>query len=76
MSRNPPVLGVLLLATLTGLSLRAQEFTLSEPRTLPEPKPELPVYSYAPDGHYTVLREGESLLMFWPGHDSFRTSGA
>ena len=48
----------MLLATLTGLSLRAQEFTLSETRTLPEPKPELPVYSDAPDGHYTVLREG------------------
>jgi len=76
MSRNTPLLSVLLLAALTGLSLHAQEFTLSEARTLPEPKPELPVYSYAPDGHYTVLREGESLLMFWPGHDSYRTSGA
>lgn len=59
-----------------SLCLNAQEFVLSDARTLPEPKPELPIYSYTPDGHYTVLRMGGSLVMFWPGHDSYRTTGA
>ena len=45
----------LLLAALASLSLNAQEFLLGEARTLPEPKPTLSIYDYAPDGHYTCL---------------------
>ena len=56
--------------------LLAQDFTLGTARTVPEPKPGLPVYDYAPDGHYTVMRVGGSLMMFWPGHDSYRTRPA
>ncbi len=69
---------VLALATLllTGVLLHAQEFTLGDARVLPEPKPNLPIYDYAPDGHCTVLRDGDKLTMFWPGHDSHRATGA
>jgi hypothetical protein len=73
MKHTLTLLAALLLAP---LSLHAQDFTLGDARTLPEPKPELPIYSYAPDGHYTVLRMGGSLMMFWPGHDSYRSTGA
>jgi len=66
----------LLLAPLAALSLSAQEFVLGDARTLPEPQPKLPIYDYAPDGHSTVMRMGDALLMFWPGHESYRTTGA
>ena len=65
----------LLLAPQALLSLNAQEFVLGEARTLPEPQPKLPLYAYAPDGHYTVFRMGDSLMMFWPGDESYRTTG-
>ena len=66
-------LTALLLAT---VSLNAQEFSLGAVRILPEPQPKLSIYDYAPDGHYTVFRMGNSLMMFWPGHESYRTIGA
>ena len=67
---------LLLLAPMAALSLNAQDFVLGKARTLPEPQPKPPIYDYSPDGHYTVFRTGDSLMMFWPGHDSYRTTGA
>lgn len=61
---------------LAPLSLKAQEFVLGAARLLPEPEPKLPIYDYAPDGHCTVLQMGDALMMFWPGHESYRTTGA
>jgi len=73
---NRLTLAALLLAPLAAPSLNAQEFVLGEARTLPEPQPKPPIYDYSPDGHYTVFRMGNSLMMFWPGNDSCRTTGA
>ena len=49
----------LLLAPLAAL--HAQDFTLGDTRTLPEPKTNLSIYDYAPDGHYTVFWVGALL---------------
>lgn len=68
------VLACLCLAVLSPAC--AQDFTLGEARVLPEPQPALPIYDYAPDGHYTVFRMDGALVMFWPGHDSYRSTGA
>ena len=69
-------LSLLTVLLLVSISLHAQEFTLGDSRLIPEPKPKLSIYDYAPDGHYTVFRMGESLMMFWPGHESYRTTGS
>ena len=66
---------LLILSFIALFSSHGQDFTLGDARTLPEPQPELPIYDYSPDGHYTVLRSGDTLTMFWPGHDSYRTTG-
>ncbi len=60
---------------LCPLSLSAQEFSLGDMRKVPEPKPDLPIYKYSPDGHCSLLRNGSSGMMFWPGEDSCRTTG-
>jgi len=65
----------LLLFFLLPLTLSAQEFSLGVARIVPEPKPHLPIYKYSPDGHCTLLRNGSSRMMFWPGEDSYRTTG-
>jgi len=63
------------LLSLSAISLNAQEFSLGDARKVPEPKPDLPIYKYSPDGHCTLLRQGSSRMMFWPGEDSYRTTG-
>jgi hypothetical protein len=51
-------------------------FKLGGARKVPPPFQGVPIYSYAPDGHYTVLSEDSTVWMFWPGQDSYRSSGA
>ena len=64
------------LFSFVALSSNAQEFVLGPARPLPVPQPNLPIYDYTPDGHHTVFRDESSLMMFWPGHDSYRTTGS
>ena len=49
--------------------------TLGEPRTFPQPTPPPPIYEFSPDGHFSAFRKEEEWVMFWPGHDSYRTTG-
>lgn len=63
------------LLSLVAFSLNAQEFSVGDARLVGEPAPSLPIYRYSPDGHCAILPKGSSLLMFWPGDDSYRTTG-
>jgi hypothetical protein len=65
-----------LAALLVVPAAHAKLFKLGDARIIPEPKPGLPPYDYAPDGHYAVLRTGDALTMFWPAAESYRTTGA
>lgn len=63
------------LCCLFAVAVNAQEFSLGAARKVPEPRPVLPIYKNSPDGHCALLRDGSSLMMFWPGEDSYRTTG-
>lgn len=59
------------------LCLSTTDFLLGDIYLMPEPWPCLPtfIYNYAPDGHCTALDLGSSLMMVWPGHDPYRSTG-
>ena len=72
------VVFVLLVAVLISSGHAVAEglnFKLGGARKVPPPLQGVPIYSYAPDGHYTVLSEDSTVWMFWPGQDSYRSSG-
>jgi hypothetical protein len=53
----------------------AQNFSLGGARKVPPPHTGLPIYKYSPDGHCTVFQTDSDVWMFWPGVDSYRSSG-
>ena len=53
-----------------------QEFSLGPARTLPDAQPHVPIYRFCPDGHFSLLKEGEQFQMYWPGSTSYRTLGS
>lgn len=56
--------------------LQGQQFQLGdEVRDVPDSRPSLPIYPYSPDGHITMIPEGQENVMYWPGEDSYRTAG-
>lgn len=50
-------------------------FKLGGARKVPPPHAGLPIYEYSPDGHCTVFQVDSDVWMFWPGVDSYRSSG-
>lgn len=50
-------------------------FKLGGARKVPRPHAGLPIYKYSPDGHCTVFQTDSDVWMFWPGVDSYRSSG-
>lgn len=52
-----------------------QEFSLGPAHTLPNARPHVPIYEFCPDGHISLVKDGEQLQMYWPGGTSYRTVG-
>jgi hypothetical protein len=50
--------------------------TLGESEVVPDSTPPCPVYNCVPDGHITVLPDGDRLQVYWPEFDSYRLVGS
>ena len=64
---------LLLLCCVT--SAKAQQFSLGEPRLVPQPSPPFATYHFSPDGHISYFKSGDQYQMYWPGNPSYRTTG-
>jgi len=58
-----------------GMSAQGQSFSLGPVQTVPNPEPALPTYRFCPDGHISLLKDGDDLQMIWAGGTSYRTRG-
>ena len=59
---------------------RAQNYTnftmeVGATNLIPNASPGIPVYPWFPDGHITMLPEGNSFQMYWAGSSSYRSIG-
>ena len=49
--------------------------SLGEPQAVPDSTPPCPTYNFLPDGHITVLPDGDGLQVYWSEYDSYRLTG-
>ena len=68
---------ILLLSSTPARTQDYSEFTveLGSPSLIPNASPGIPVYPWFPDGHITMLPDGNSFQMYWAGSSSYRSIG-
>jgi hypothetical protein len=49
--------------------------SLGDPLVVPNSTPPCPIYGVLPDGHITVLPDGDGLEVYWSEYDSYRLTG-
>ena len=70
-------MSILLLSSLVTRAQNYSEFTMEVGTTnlIPNASPGIPVYPWFPDGHITMLPEGDTFQMYWAGSSSYRSTG-
>jgi hypothetical protein len=55
---------------------RSADISIGEGLVVPDTQPNgVPMYPWFPDGHLTVIPDGDSYQMYWPGWNSYKTVG-
>jgi hypothetical protein len=74
---NPSLILLALLVCIAPFHGHAhgQEFFLGSTRTLPDAQPNVPVYRFCPDGHISLVKDGDQWQMYWAGSTTYRTLG-
>jgi hypothetical protein len=75
-----PVLLAASILLLSSAGTRAQDYTnfvveVGTTHLVPNASPGIPVYPWFPDGHISMLPEGNSFQMYWAGSSSYRSIG-
>ena len=70
-------MSILLLFSLVTRAQNYTNFTVEVGATnlIPNASPGIPVYPWFPDGHITMLPEGDTFQMYWAGSSSYRSIG-